>query len=152
MNTVEVLPWRYAPFFSRIAGLWDLSEVDVAALLERAAEHRAWRSPGLRGVSVIDIVGGERTSGSKLHLVRLAPGAHFPKHRHVGHEMHLVLEGQYTDSLGAIVRAGDVHTMQPGTEHSLEVGAETPCVVASIHGGLEFTGAFLRWWSLLVGQ
>lgn len=37
MSTVEGMPWRYAPFFSRIGEVWDLSEPEVAGLLERAA-------------------------------------------------------------------------------------------------------------------
>lgn len=152
MNTIEVLPWRYAPFFGRIGELWDLSEDEVAQLLTRAANREAWRRPALPGIQVVDVVGGASTRSATLHLVRLSPGAKFPVHYHVGYETLLVLEGSYTDSLGRLVRAGEAHVMVPGTEHSFLVSEDGPCVAASIHSGLEFTGPFLRWWSRLMGQ
>lgn len=152
MNTVEVLPWRYAPFFTRIGELWDLSDDEVTQTLTRVADRAAWRRPAIPGIQVVDIVGGERTLGATLHLVRLSPNAKFPAHRHVGYETLLVLEGSYTDSLGRLVAAGEAHIMPPGTEHSFSVSSDGPCVAASIHGGLEFTGPFLRWWSKLMGQ
>lgn len=152
MNTVEVLPWRYAPFFSRIGELWGLSEDEVARTLARAANRSAWRRPAIPGIQVVDIVGGAQTLGATLHLVRLSPNAKFPAHRHLGYETLLVLEGSYTDSLGRLVEAGEAQVMPPGTEHSFLVSPSGPCVAASIHSGLEFTGPFLRWWSKLMGQ
>lgn len=144
LKSVSELPLRYAPFFSRIAELWDVEEEAVVTVLERAKDATAWRNPGLSGLRVIDVQGGPRTEGAEVHLVRFAPGMAFPRHRHPGPETLLVLEGDYTDSEGHFVGPGDVHLMSPGSVHSIHVGKGGPCVAASVQAGREFTGAFMR--------
>ncbi len=144
LAAVDELPWRYAPFFARMAELWDLPEDDVVQVLEKAREPDAWRNPGLRGLRLIDVQGGEKTAGAELHLVRFEKGMRFPMHRHPGPEALLVLEGCYTDSLGRYVGPGDLHVMEPGTQHSFRVGKDEPCIAASRQFGREFTGPLMR--------
>lgn len=151
LRAVEPLPLRFAPLFSRIAALWDVSELDVEALLCRARNADAWRKPGLPGLSVVDVEGGAAVHGAEVHLVRFAPGMRFPAHRHPGPEALLVLEGSYRDSSGHWVRAGELHRMPPGSEHWFHVGKEGPCVAASVQYGREFTGALMKILTRLFG-
>jgi anti-sigma factor ChrR (cupin superfamily) len=75
----------------------------------------------------------------------------FPKHRHVGHEAVLLLDGSYTESSGRAYGAGDLHEMQAGSEHSFVIAKSEPCIAASVQGGLEFTGVVMRLLAKLVG-
>ena len=99
----------------------------------------------------IDVAGGPRTQGAEAKLVHFKPGFRFPRHRHPGHEAIFVLEGSYTDSSGRVVGPGDLHEMQPGSEHSFRVSRSEPCIAASVQAGREFTGVFMRILSKLFG-
>jgi anti-sigma factor ChrR (cupin superfamily) len=144
LGAVSQLPLRYAPFLDRVAALWDVSEQEVSAAFTRANSLAGWKRTPLPGVRVIDVAGGPRASGGETFLVRFAPGTRFPKHRHPGHEALLVLEGSYTDTLGRLVQPGDLHEMQPGSEHGFLVARDGPCVGAALQHGREFTGLLLR--------
>ena len=148
---VETLPLRYAPFFERLSRLWDLSETDVFATLERAAAPAAWRKPGLPGLRVVDVEGGPRLQGARVTLARFAAGMRFPTHRHLGPEALLVLEGSYRDQSGRVVGPGDLHEMTTATEHFFKVGRGEPCVAASVQFGMEFTGSLMRVLTRLFG-
>lgn len=62
----------------------------------------------------------------KLALLRYAPGACVPRHRHTGLETILVLEGSQADEVDCY-RAGTLVVNPEGTEHS--VRSEEGCVV-----------------------
>ncbi|MDF2232902.1 cupin domain-containing protein [Albimonas sp. CAU 1670] len=59
-------------------------------------------------------------------LLRYAPGASVPRHRHTGLETIVVLEGTQSDDNG-VARAGDVVFNPEGSVHS--VWSEDGCVV-----------------------
>lgn len=136
-------PHRYAPFYDRLAALWDLSEPALKVLFTVAAERRAWRPvwPGLR---MLGVSAGPKLSDARARLLRFEPDFRFPNHRHSGVETVLVLEGSYTDSSGVTLRAGDSQQMEPGSAHELRVGAEGPCIAAVAERGVEFTGPILK--------
>lgn len=67
-----------------------------------------------------------KTGEPAIALLRYAPGAKVPRHRHTGLETILVLEGQQTDERGTIYQ-GDLAINPEGSVHS--VRSETGCVV-----------------------
>jgi len=143
LTAVESLPLRYAPFYDRLAALWDLSEAQVDATLARARDRDAFRSTGLPGVRRMRVDGGPRLKDASLELLCLAAGSRFPGHRHAGHEVVLVLEGSYRDA-GAEVGPGDAQEMAPGSAHALAVSPDAPCVAAVVSRGFAFTSLPLR--------
>ena len=151
LAAVEPMPLRYAPFYERLARLWDLPVTDVEFLLARAQDPASWRKPGLPGLRVVDIDGGPSLREARVTLVRFARGMLFPAHFHPGPEALLVLEGRYQDQTGRVVGAGDLHEMPAGSEHWFRVGREEPCVAASIQFGLEFTGTLMKVLTRLFG-
>jgi predicted ChrR family anti-sigma factor len=150
LDEVAALPLRYAPFFERLGALWDLSEEQVRAELERSKEREEWRFAALPGIRLFDVQGGERTKNAQARLVRFSPGFRFPVHRHTGHEQVLILEGSYTDSSGSVYRSGDLHVMTEDTEHGFVVDENEPCIAAVVEQGREFRSVFLRVLSKLV--
>jgi len=85
-----------------------------------------WRShrfePFRDGVEISWLVPGE----PGVALLRYAPGASVPRHRHTGLETIFVLNGSQTDERGRY-GAGAFIVNHPGTEHS--VWTDEGCVV-----------------------
>jgi len=146
LAAVEELPLRYAPFYGRLASLWDVSEDAVAATLERAKQPGVFRPTLLSGVRRLSVPAG--APGVTLDLLRLEPGARFSEHRHQGHEAVLVLEGSYRDA-GREFGPGDAQEMPPGSVHALAVSGDSLCVAAVVSRGFAFTSLPLRLLQLL---
>ena len=66
-----------------------------------------------------------RQSLPQLALLRYAPGASVPKHRHAGLEIIQMLDGEQTDEHGTYT-VGDIVLNEEGSEHS--VHSESGCV------------------------
>jgi hypothetical protein len=131
-------PQRYAPFFRRIAELFDLSEDEVIAELTRLRNPCKWRWTGLRGVSKLAVRLGPAVRLGDAAFFRIDAGAHFPRHRHLGAERVLVLEGSYEDSNGLVHRAGELREWAAGTEHYFNVEGSAPCLLACVAFGRRF--------------
>src|SRR4051812_41840304 len=78
MIEVSQAPLRYAPFFERLAELWDLPESDVRGLLERARDKRNFRKAPLPGLELMAVHGGPRIAGADAFLASFAAGMTFP--------------------------------------------------------------------------
>jgi len=152
MTAVAEPPLRYAPFFERLSEMYDLSESDVRALLERSRNPSAWRRPPIPGLELLNVAVGPKLAGTHAYLGRFAAGMKFPKHRHAGHEDVLILEGSYTDSSGTVYRSGDVHHMDGASEHSFTIAPDEPCVAAAVHRGIRFSSLGLRVLAKLFGD
>jgi anti-sigma factor ChrR (cupin superfamily) len=72
---------------------------------------------------------GEASEGASAAVLRYAPGARIPLHRHDGYEHILVLEGSQGDERGSY-SAGSLVINEPGSEHS--VSTESGCLVLVI--------------------
>ncbi len=68
----------------------------------------------------------EATDGARVAVLRYAPGARVPPHRHEGYEYIYVLEGEQGDDRG-FYRAGSFIVNEPGSVHG--VTSPTGCVV-----------------------
>jgi quercetin dioxygenase-like cupin family protein len=66
--------------------------------------------------------------GEKTLMVRMQPGAVFPKHDHPHAEQCLVLEGSITDSDGTTLHAGDFVVMSGGIQHD-PLRSDTGCTL-----------------------
>jgi anti-sigma factor ChrR (cupin superfamily) len=145
-------PLRYAPFFDRLAELFDLTVPAVIAQTERLADPHIWRFAGLPGVRNVIVPGGPRVQGAEVVFARFASGTRFPRHRHAGLERVLVLEGSYTDSLGIVHRAGELREWEPGSQHGFRVSESEVCIFASVVYGREFEALPLRLLARALGR
>lgn len=146
-------PERYAPFTRTLSQLYDLPRSDVAALLARSADPRAWKASGLPGIKKLPVEAGAACAGAQTYLVRFAAGVRFPAHEHAGLETVLIMAGSYTESGGRVWSTGDLHVMEPGTAHSFTIEPEEDCVAATLlHGGLNFRSFPLRLLARLLGH
>lgn len=105
-------------FAERMAVITDLARDKAKELLDAIDDAARWVEGGLLGVNLFHIDGGPRVAGAIVGFVRMAPGAVFPEHTHVGHETVLVIQGGFIDSSGAVHRAGEEVNMAAGSTHS----------------------------------
>jgi anti-sigma factor ChrR (cupin superfamily) len=69
---------------------------------------------------------GDGIRGASAALLKYAPGARIPRHRHEGVEIVAVLRGSQTDEEGTIV-AGGLRVNHPNKNHS--VRSDDGCIV-----------------------
>ncbi len=84
-------------------------------LIIRRAEEGQWAETGFEGVAYKKLFSDHETGYSTM-LLRMAPGARFPSHRHAGYEECYVLQGD-AGSGEVELFAGDYQRMIGGTTH-----------------------------------
>lgn len=87
----------------------------------------AWEPTRFPGVEIKYLY--RDPSGKQTTLVRMAPGAKLPTHRHTGLEQSFVLEGTLVDEEGACT-AGNFVWRRPGSVH--EAWSPDGCVVLGV--------------------
>jgi anti-sigma factor ChrR (cupin superfamily) len=123
-----------------LAEMFGRPESEVLDLLTRVRAGEARWSALLPGIDHHSIKVGD---GRRAGLFRLAPGVHFPHHRHLGDERLRVLQGSCTDSSGLVLGPGDELSSAGGTAHALISHRGPPLLLAYIGGGTELTGLSL---------
>ena len=151
LSSIERPPLRYAPFYARIAELFDLPEEEAIVQCARLAEPNVWSFAGLPGIKNVMVQGGPRVCGAEVMFVRFAPGMRFPRHKHDGQERVLVLEGSYVDSDGREHGTGELRVWEPGTSHGFRISSDEPCIVAAVVHGRTFEAWPLRMLAWLLG-
>jgi anti-sigma factor ChrR (cupin superfamily) len=152
LDALEQRPLRYAPFYARVAELFDLPEAAIERELARLGDPRTWQFAGLPGIHNVAVQGGPRVQSAETLFVRFAPGTYFPQHQHTGLERVFVLEGSYTDSHGVEHRQGELREWAAGTDHSFKVGQSETCIFASVVFGRRFDSWGLRALAKLLGR
>lgn len=85
-----------------------------------------WMESGLAGITMKPLYVNE-SEGSQTVLVRIAAGVHYPKHRHVGTEECLVLEGDLRMN-DIVLHAGDFIVNHDGDIHH-DTWSESGCLL-----------------------
>ncbi|MEO8902305.1 MAG: cupin domain-containing protein [Polyangiaceae bacterium] len=132
LATVSNPQERFAPFFDKLAKFFDLSVDGIRAVFARAEQASEWQQGPLPWVSLFHLDGGPAVAGLDTGLVRLKKGMPFPRHRHLGPERVLILEGGYFDHDQRWYGPGDFHYMEDATEHALQMGADVDVYLAVI--------------------
>ncbi len=114
---------------ARLAQLFDISMERAREALARAADPAAW---GVPGMAFLPLQGGPAVAGAYTGLVRLSPGLRFPRHRHVGQERTLLLQGSYRDQDGLVLHPGDGRVLPAGSEHDFRVLPGDECIFATV--------------------
>jgi putative transcriptional regulator len=100
-----------------------------AITLEALAVGRwRWLGPGIRLMPLVP----RDAAGTRLDLVRVAPGVGLPGHGHTGPETACILQGGYADETG-VYGAGDIAEGDVGLEHTPVAlpGPDCICLIAT---------------------
>lgn len=130
---------RLSPFADRLARLIDVAHDRARELLASLTRPEVWERL-LPGVELVHLQGGPAVAGADVGFVRVAAGATFPVHHHLGDEHVLVLQGAYLDSDGSSARAGDSVHLPAGSSHSFVAAPGADLVYAVVVGGVFFPG------------
>jgi len=92
--------------------------------------RRRWR-PLAPGIRLMPLVPRDAT-GTRLDLIRVAPGVALPRHDHRDRETTYVLAGAFVDESGEY-RAGDIAEGDAGLDHRPRAlaGADCVCLIAT---------------------
>jgi putative transcriptional regulator len=138
-------PARFSAFVDQVARFFDVTSGRARALLALLDEPAAWTPGPGRGIQLMHIQAGARFAAADAGFVRMAPGARFPQHRHVGDELGLVLEGGLIDEDGTVARAGETHDREAGSAHHFIALPDEGCVFAAVvEDGIEILERFER--------
>lgn len=128
---------QYETYSSRMAKLFDV-DVDRAreflGLAERAA---SWEPQAVPGIHLVHFEGGPAYAAADCGFVRLADGAMFPPHDHLGEEVSLILSGslRVIENGGErILVAGDELVQPEGTSHHLVGVGECIFATRAVNG------------------
>ncbi|MFN4090630.1 MAG: ChrR family anti-sigma-E factor [Alphaproteobacteria bacterium] len=90
------------------------------------------------------------TPGHTVKLLRIAPGASLPEHRHGGEELTLVLAGGFSDGVASFAR-GDVACADSSVVHTPVADDDGECICLAVTTGpVRFTGFVGRLLNLVV--
>ena len=126
---------RFQPFFAELARRFDLGVDAVRRLLARIDDEAAWEAGPLSSIRLIHFQAGPAVAANDVGLVRLAAGATFPRHRHLGHELTVVLEGCMYDGEHRYL-PGQVVEWPGETVHEYGAGPERDLVAVVAHNGI----------------
>ena len=129
----------YEPFVRRAASILELPLVAARAVLQTIDSVDGWMMGPADGIELLYIKAGPDLATAITGFVRLAPGAAFPSHRHVGHEDVLVLQGSFAHD-GVVVVAGQEAPMSPSSSHHVVAGPQGCLYLAVVLEGLAFEG------------
>lgn len=126
---------RFAPLFGKLMQFFDLTAEALRAVFTRAENASEWQPGPVPWVSLFHLDGGPKTAGLDTGLVRLKKGTPFPRHRHLGPERVLILQGGYHDHQEHWYGPGDFHDMPQGSEHALLMTEQEDVLIAVVMSG-----------------
>jgi anti-sigma factor ChrR (cupin superfamily) len=136
---------RFEAFAQRLGTLYDVTVEKAREILGLIERPSSWE-PQIPGVALVHFQGGPAYAAADCGFIRLAPGAIFPPHKHIGDEACVVLEGALRDATNdRTLKAGDEYFQATGTQHYLINEGDVECIFAAraMHG-IEVAGAPAR--------
>jgi putative transcriptional regulator len=138
-------PRPFAAFVARVAHALQVGEDVARRLLDRMDAATSWVAGPSPTSRLYHIEPGPPilAVGGIAGFVRVAPGAVFPRHKHLGAEHVLVLQGGFRDEDGRDYREGQDSHMPAGSEHELVAHAGDELIyLAVIRGKVDFGNGF----------
>ena len=106
-------------------------------LLRLIDQPDAWEDGPLPGVRLIHFDHGPGCPAGDPGLVCLVAGREFPRHRHLGPETTMILEGRIIDEDGTEYGPGDVVSKTVADVHGYRVGDARDVVFLALNDGFE---------------
>lgn len=133
---------RFEAFTARMARMFEVTLDRARELLGLIERPASWVPQVVPGISFVDFVGGPAIANADCGFVRLAPGAVFPPHRHIGEEVTLILSGRIHDPVNdRTIGPGEEYIRPAGTTHYLVCIGDEDCIYASLaNDGIEIGG------------
>jgi hypothetical protein len=128
---------RFRPFLDDLARHFDLAKTRVRELFQQIDDATRWEPGPMPGISLMHFAAGPHAVAPDTGFVRFPRGLHFPKHRHVGHEVNYVLEGAIRDGDGTLYLPGEALVLTPDSIHEFFIPEDADTLVAVVQAGFE---------------
>jgi putative transcriptional regulator len=123
---------RFDAFAARMARMFDVTVDRARELLGLIERPASWIPQVVPGISFVEFEGGPTVAGADCGFVRLAPGAVFPPHTHLGEEMTTILTGRVHDVANdRMIGPGEDYVRDEGTTHYLVCVGNEDCIYAT---------------------
>ncbi len=100
-------------------------------------ETLSWKQTRYPGIALVFLYNDSQTDGGAV-LIRMEPGCGYPRHRHVGDERVLVLQGGYHDEFGEYRTGQDLLNPAGSEHHPVAAEGDLPCILlAAAEQGIE---------------
>lgn len=126
---------RFQPFLAEIGRRFDMAVDSVRALLARIDDPAAWEPGPLPFIRLQHFAAGPGVPATDAGLVKVAAGHTFPRHRHLGWELTIVLEGAMREG-GRVYRPGDAVERQADDPHEYVADGARDLVLIAAHNGI----------------
>lgn len=137
---------RFDRFAARLATMYDVTIERAREFLGLAERPASWQAQMIPGIDLVHFDGGPAYAAADCGFVRIAPGATFPPHTHMGEEMSLVIQGRMRDaSTGLVLVPGDELLLAEASGHYLVGEGDEDCIFAArAMNGIAIAGAPVR--------
>ena len=129
-------PGRFARQAEQVAAFLDLTRERALCLLESISDPNPWMPGPVEGVELMPVETGPAREGMMAAVVRLLPGARYPRHTHQGREWNLVLEGGFREDNGHEVWPGDELEKPDGSLHDFTALQGPACICLTVLDGV----------------
>ncbi|MFB6373994.1 MAG: cupin domain-containing protein, partial [Bradymonadaceae bacterium] len=128
---------RFLDLIDEVETRLDLSESEARRLLAALDDESNWISvPGydidLFGFRFVGIEPGPQVEAELAALLRVARGATFPEHEHVGREQVFVLQGTLIEDDGEVFDRGELIEHDHETSHTFSVPDDSPDLIGIV--------------------
>lgn len=120
----------HGPFLSRLARLFDLDFDQITRVVADLDLPARWEPTLLPTVRLFHFEGGPLYAKADNGFVVFGAGTVFPRHRHVGEEITLILSGHILLDDGQLLGPGDRMILPDGAEHAFRIPDDEDCLCA----------------------
>jgi hypothetical protein len=128
---------RFRPFVVALGRLFALDFEALRDLLLKVDDPAAYQIAPMPGVRYFHFSPGQASGFAEAGIVRVAKGAGFPRHEHLGPEVNFVLEGTMLEG-GSIDGPGTAKWQNAGSAHDYRAGDARDLVLVAGHSGITF--------------
>jgi anti-sigma factor ChrR (cupin superfamily) len=128
---------RFETYSSRMSKLFDVGVDRAREFLGLAERTASWEAQPIPGIHLVHFDGGPAYAAADCGFVRLADGAMFPPHDHLGEEVSLLLAGQLKVIENGVERRlvpGDELVQPEGSSHYLVGVGECIFATRAVNG------------------
>ena len=127
---------RFRPY-TELDRYFAIGEENLRAVLLKIEHAANYQTAPIPGVRFFHFVPGARSGFAEAGIVRLAKGARFPCHQHLGEEINFILEGTLVDA-GIIYGPGSALVNATGSAHTYSAGQSRDLVLVAGHNGITY--------------
>jgi hypothetical protein len=130
---------RFRPFYAELDKYFAIGVENLRAILRKIEDPANYQDAPMFGVRFFHFAPGARSGFAEAGIVKLAKGARFPRHEHVGEEINFILEGTLIDA-GITYGPGSAVVNAAGSAHAYSAGQSRDLILVAGHNGITYLG------------